>query len=324
MTSELAPWQAEERPPVLLLVGATATGKTAHSLELAERLNAEIVSVDSRLFYRGLDIGTAKPTLLERARVPHHLIDIAYPDQGISLAEFQRLAHEAITDIVSRARLPLLVGGTGQYVRAVTAGWRPPLVHPNENLRIVLQRLTTERGQDWLHQRLRDLDPEAASGIDARNARRTIRALEVILTTGRKFSQQRARGESPYAGIMVGIRRPRLELYRRIDDRIEEMWRRGLLDETRRLLDQGYKLDLPAMSAIGYSQCIRVIHGQMTPEQAIVEMRRATRAYVRRQSNWFKESDPDIAWFDADRPDVVDLIEGHVRAALGQRLSDNR
>lgn len=301
--------------PLVLLVGPTAVGKTEIAIRLAELLNGEIVSADSRLFYRGMDIGTAKPSLLERERVPHHLIDIANPDETLSLAVFQGMAREAIEDIEGRGKLPLLVGGTGQYIRAVTDGWKPPEVHPNPRLRNELGLIGQERGDAWLHERLQVLDPLAAGKIDPRNVRRTIRALEVILTTGRTFSAQRGTSDSPYLQIRVGLSRPREALYARIDERIEAMFGGGLLDEVRGLLEKGYSADLPAMSAIGYRECVRVLSGAWTVDEAKAAMRRATRVYVRRQSGWFKASDPNVRWFEADDPGVVSAIAIFVRAA---------
>src|SRR3990172_10344415 len=176
------------KPPLILIVGPTAVGKTELAIQLAERLpsGGEIVSADSRLFYRGMDIGTAKPTREEQARVPHHLIDIADPDEILSLAVFQQRAREAIADIHTRNKIPFLVGGTGQYVRAVTEGWSPPEVKADERLRTELEKMKEKRGAPWLYAKLEALDPEAAARIDSRNVRRTIRALEVILTTGRR------------------------------------------------------------------------------------------------------------------------------------------
>jgi tRNA dimethylallyltransferase len=306
------------KPPLILLVGSTAVGKTEAAIQLAEKINGEIVSADSRLFYRGMDIGTAKPTRAEQACVRHHLIDIADPDEILSLAVFQKMAAQAITDIQARGKLPLLVGGTGQYVRAVTESWEPPEVEPNEKLRDELGRIASrdEKGIYWLHEKLKTLDPEAAEKIDARNFRRTIRALEVILTTGRKFSTQRGQGESPYDLISIGLTRPRPELYTRIDARIESMFENGLLDEVKGLLAKGYLSNLPTMSAIGYRECVRVIEGQMSVEQAKVEMRRVTRMFVRRQSNWFKESDPDIRWFHAGEEKMVENIVTFIRRAI--------
>lgn len=294
-------------PPLILLVGPTAVGKTEIAIQLAEQMNGEIVSADSRLFYRGMDIGTAKPTREERARVPHHLIDVADPDETWSLGQFQQAARTAIADIHARGKLPFLVGGTGQYMRAVTEGWRPPEVRADEKLRDELEKMKEERGKDWLHDKLKMLDPEAADKIDARNVRRTIRALEVILTTGKKFSAQRWQAASPYHLITIGLTRPRAELYARVDARIESMFAAGLLDEVRGLLAKGYSADLPSMSGIGYRECVRVIKGQWSREQAEVQMRRATRAFVRRQANWFKSTDESIRWFTVRKNTVEEI-----------------
>ncbi len=295
-------------PPLILLVGPTAVGKTEIAIQLAERLNGEIVSADSRLFYRGMDIGTAKPTPAERARVPHHLIDAANPDETWSLAMFQQAAREAIADIHTRGKLPFLVGGAGQYVRAVTEGWSPPEVKANSKMRDEIGKMNEERGREWLHDRLKSLDPEAAEKIDARNVRRTIRALEVILTTGRKFSKQRGQVESPYRLVTIGLTRPRAELYARVDARIESMFAAGLVEEVRGLLAKGYSPELPSMSGIGYRECVGVVNGQVTADQAKVQMRHDTRVFVRRQANWFKEGDPSIRWFVVQKNTVKEIL----------------
>jgi len=309
------------RPPLILIVGPTAVGKTELAIQLADRFDGEIVSADSRLFYRGMDIGTAKPTREEMARVPHHLIDIANPDEILSLAVFQRQASEIIADIHTRSKLPFLVGGTGQYIRAVTQGWTPPEVEPDERLRTELERLKEERGIYWLHDKLKSLDPQAVEKIDARNFRRTIRALEVIMTTGMKFSEQRGQSESPYHLITVGLTRLRAELYERVDKRIDMMFANGFLDEVKSLLARGYSPSLPTMSAIGYRECIRVINGEVNEEQARTEIRRATRVFVRRQANWFKESDPNIKWFRV-REGIVEEIESYIRMSLQSFAED--
>ena len=295
-----------QKPPLILIVGPTAVGKTELSIQLAEKFNGEIVSADSRLFYRGMDIGTAKPSREERARVPHHLIDIVDPDETLSLAVFQQKAKETIAEIHQRGKLPFLVGGTGQYVRAVTEGWAPPEVTADERLREVLESFAKEQSPHWLHDRLRILDPEAADKIDARNVRRTVRALEVILTTGRKFSAQRGQVESPYQLITIGLIRPREELYHRVDERIDLMFASGFLNEVRALLSKGYSPSLPSMSAIGYREAVRVAKAEWSEDQAKVEMRRMTRIFVRRQSNWFKESDPQIRWFHPNQKEEVE------------------
>jgi tRNA dimethylallyltransferase len=287
------------KPPLVVIVGPTAVGKTEISIQLAERLSGEIVSADSRLFYRGMDIGTAKPTPEERLRVPHHLIDVADPHETWNLALFQQAAAEAIAGIHARGKLPFLVGGTGQYIHAVTHGWSPPAAQPDPRLRKELEEQVKVNGADWLHDRLRLLDPDAADTIDARNVRRTVRALEVIFATGRKFSEQRGQVEGPYRLLTLGLMRPRPELYARVDARIESMFASGLLEEVSRLIESGCSPDLPAMTSIGYRECVAVLQNKMTVEEAKVAMRRLTRVFVRRQANWFKLDDPSIHWFEA-------------------------
>jgi tRNA dimethylallyltransferase len=303
------------KPPLIVIVGPTAVGKTEISIQLAGRLGGEIVSADSRLFYRGMDIGTAKPTPAERARIPHHLIDVADPDETCSLAVFQHLAADAIADIQTRHKLPFLVGGTGQYIHAVTHGWVPPATKPDDRMRDILEELAKVQGNDWLHKRLALLDPAAARLIDPRNLRRTIRALEVILSSGHRFSDQRRQSESPYRLMTIGLIRPRPELYARVDDRIEAMFAAGLLDEVRGLLARGYSPDLPTMSAIGYRECAAVLRDEMSLEEAKVRMRRLTRDFVRRQANWFKVEDQEIQWFEAEEANT-DQLERLIRTFL--------
>ncbi len=304
------------KPPLVLIVGPTAVGKTELAIRLAEDLNGEIVSADSRLFYQGMDIGTAKPSREEQARVPHHLIDIVNPDETLSLAVFQQKARDAIAGIYTRNHLPFLVGGTGQYIRAVAEGWSPPEVKADERLRGILEGMKKDRGLIWLHDRLNSLDSKAAEKIDARNFRRTIRALEVIFTTGRKFSEQRIQGDTPYHLITIGLIRPRAELYRRVDERIDLMFMNGFIEEVKVLLNKGYSPTLPGMSAIGYRECVRVINGELTIDQAKAEMKRITRVFVRRQANWFKESDPQIQWFNPNEENALGEIRQFIRNSL--------
>ncbi len=304
------------RPPLIIVVGPTAVGKSDFAISLAERIRGEIVSADSRLFYRGMSIGTAKPSVSDRRRVPHHLIDVADPDQSLSLTEFQRMALAAIGEVHSRGHFPLLVGGTGQYVRAVTRGWEPPQVQPDPHLRAVLEALNRRVGGEVLHRRLSAMDPAAAASIDPRNHRRTIRALEVIFKTGRPLSQQRGSGETPFDLLTLGLKRPRPDLYARLDQRIESMFALGFLDEVRDLLARGYTLEMPAMSAIGYRQCVEVLRGERNLEEAKAEIKRLTRVFVRRQANWFRETDPAIKWFDAADPGLVEAAESYVRRFL--------
>ncbi len=301
--------------PLVVIVGPTAVGKTEIAIQLAERLDGEIVSADSRLFYRGMDIGTAKPTTDEYNRVPHHMIDVAEPDEEWNLAVFQRAAQTAITEIHSRGHLPFLVGGTGQYIYALVEGWQIPESKPDTELRSILENWAELIGPEGLHERLSVLDPNAASRIDYRNLRRSIRALEVILRTGRRFSDQAKRGRSPYRTLLVGLSRPRSELYARIDARIESMLAEGFEDEVKVLLQKGYDPDLPNFSAIGYRQMIAYVKGEISLEEAIILMKRNTRQFVRRQGNWFKEPDPKIHWFNVGSESVKD-VEALIRSWL--------
>jgi tRNA dimethylallyltransferase len=309
------PSQAEDPlPPLIVIVGPTAVGKTALSLRLAEAVGGEIVSADSRQVYRGLDVGTAKATVAERGRVPHHLIDVVAPDEPLSLAQYQEMAYAAIDGILARGRVPLLVGGTGQYVMAVVEGWQVPRVPPDEGLRQDLYRQAEEEGAEALHARLGALDPEAARRIDARNVRRVVRALEVCLTTGRLFSEQQQKSPPPYRILMVGLSLPRPQLYQRIDKRVEGMIEAGLENEVRRLVAAEYGFDLPAMSGVGYGQFAPLLAGQATLAEVVREMQRATRRFVRHQGNWFGADDPRIHWFDVSDDDpypaILRLVHG--------------
>ncbi len=284
--------------PLVVVVGPTAAGKTVFAAELAQRLVGEVVSADSRLFYRGLDIGTDKPSIEIRQTVPHHLIDVADPDDPWSLVRFQSEACKAIAAIQANGRMPLLVGGTGQYIHAVIHGWQAPAQQPDPVLRAALENWSLEIGPQELHRRLSLLDPKSAAMIEPRNLRRTVRALEVIFTTGRRFSEQRLKKGSPYSVCILGLRRDRKELFKRIDARIGRMIDDGLLGEVSGLLEKGYSSELPALSAIGYREMVSVIKGEMTMDQAILQMKKLTHRFVRRQANWFKEGDPAIHWID--------------------------
>lgn len=288
----------EHLRPLIVILGPTAAGKTELAIRLAKKFSAEILSADSRQFYRGMDIGTAKPNSQQLQEIPHHFVDIANPDEIIGLSEFQEMVTRVIEDLHERNKLPFLVGGTGQYIRAVIEGWEIPPQPPNQRLREALSAWGNHIGAEALHEGLRALDPAAADFIQPQNARRTVRALEVIFSTGRKFSEQRVRNSPPYHQLLIGIKRDRQELYERIDRRIEEMVSVGLLEETKKLIDSGYSAELPSFSAIGYREMASVLRGNLSLEEAIVLMKRRTRAYVRRQANWFKESDPRIHWLE--------------------------
>lgn len=307
--------------PLLALVGPTASGKTALALTLAERLpaalglpGAEIISADSRQIYRLMDIATAKPTAEERARVPHHLMDVVWPDENYSLAQYQRDAQASIAGIWARGRLPLLVGGTGLYVRAVVDGLAIPEVAPQPALRAELEATLAERGLAPLVERLRTLDPVAAARIDTRNPRRVIRALEVCIASGRPFSEQQGSRPTPYRTVMLGLRMERAALYARADARIAAMLAAGLLAETEALVARGYAWTLPAMSSLGYREMGAYLRGEMTLDEAVVHFKRATHDYIRRQETWFR-ADTHIHWLDASLPPDV-LADAATRVAL--------
>jgi tRNA dimethylallyltransferase len=289
-----------DRPPLIVIVGPSAVGKTEIAINLADSLDGEIVSADSRLFYRGMDIGTDKPSLYDRSRVPHHLIDVANPDEVWSLALFQKAAQQAIGEILQRGKRAFLVGGTGQYIYALLKGWKIPKTKPDLNLRTILEDWAGTIGTQGLHSRLAILDPQAAANIDHRNLRRTVRALEVILRTGQRFSILRSRSQQPYNSLILGLTRPRPELYKRVDQRIAKMFEKGLISEVQNLLDEGYSPTLPTLSAIGYQEVILYLHGEITQDEAIIRMKRRSRQFIRRQGNWFKKNDPDIHWFRVD------------------------
>jgi len=303
------------KQPLIIILGPTAVGKTSISIELAKGLNGEIVSADSRLLYRGMDIGTAKPIVGEMKNVPHHLIDVADPDEVWSLALYQQKAYELIDAIHDRDRLPFLVGGTGQYIRAIIEGWHIPQQKPDYDLRQALNQWGELIGAQGLYERLERLDPDAAKNIDYRNVRRTVRALEVILKTGSRFSDLRQKQECRYEPLIIGIIRPRDELFSRIDQRIEEMLDQGLDEEVQGLLDAGYSADLSTMSAIGYGEMIRYLQSKITLEEAVDLIKRNTRVFVRRQANWFKPDDPRINWFTAAES-IVNEIETFIRRWL--------
>jgi tRNA dimethylallyltransferase len=293
---------------VVVLVGPTAAGKTELAIALAAALGGEIISADSRQIYRGMDIGTAKATPAQRALVPHHLLDVVNPDQVLTLAEYQRMATDAITEVQSRGTVPFLAGGTGQYVRAVTEGWQIPEVPPDPTLREALESEAREAGAEALHARLAGLDPLAAARIDYRNVRRVIRALEVCLVTGRPISELQSREPPPWRTCWLGLTRPRPELYARIDARVNRMIAGGLVEEVRGLAETGYGWELPAMTGLGYRQIGQHLRGEIDLETAIALIKKGTRRFVQQQYNWFRLDDPTIRWLDPGSVSLNDIL----------------
>ena len=266
-----------------------------------------------------MDIGTAKPTRLERQVVPHHLIDVANPDEYWSLAVYQKAAELAIESIHKKGKLPFLVGGTGQYIHALLYGWTPPKVEPDQDFRKKMEDLRKEKGQSWIFDSLKKLDPEAAGKIDPRNVRRVIRALEVIHATGNKFSEQQGQTNSVYHKCTIGLFLPRERLYEIIDKRIEKMFLDGLVDEVSGLLENGTSSDLPSMSAIGYKECIEFLKGKISIEEAKKLIKRRTRVFVRRQANWFKAEDHDIFWCNSEDPETTQKIIMRIQRFLAEQ-----
>lgn len=277
---------------LIAIVGATATGKTALGIDLARNLGGEIIGADSRQVYRHMDIGTAKPTADERAAAPHHLIDVADPDEPFSLGTWLDMARAALEDVWNRGKQPILVGGTGQYVWALLEGWRVPRVPPDQALRDELE----SRPADDLLQELRRVDPEAEAFIDPRNVRRVVRALEVQAATGKPFSYWRTKEPPDFEPFILGLHFPRDELYRRIDVRVDAIFAAGFVDEVRRLLAMGYSRDLPSMSGIGYKEVAEHLAGERELASAIESTKTATHRLARHQHAWFKQTDDRIQW----------------------------
>jgi len=312
--------RAAPEPLSVLLLGPTGSGKTALSLELGERFAGEIVSCDSVAVYRGMDLGTAKPTLEERARLPHHLIDVAEPDQPFTAGEYSRQARAALREIASRGRLPIVTGGTGLYLRALTEGLfaGPERQH---KLRARLEKSRAKHGEAWLHRVLRRLDPASAERIHANDAPKLIRAIEVCLTARKPLSevldnQQEAR--DPLTGfrlLRLGLNPPRQALYAHLNRRCASIFAAGLVEETRVLLDRYGPVK--ALDSLGYRQAMSVLSGTLSEEAALAAAQQGHRNYAKRQLTWFRR-EPDVHWIEAfgDDPETlraaVELVQSNL------------
>ncbi len=288
--------------PVLAVVGPTAAGKSALSLDLARALDGEVINADSMQLYRGMDIGTAKLTVAERAGVPHHLLDIWDVTEAAAVSEYQRLARQVIAEIQARGRVPILVGGSGLYIRAAIDKLEFPGTDPG--LRARLEEELARLGSAVLHARLAGLDPAAAAAILPGNGRRIVRALEVIELTGRPFSATLPEYESILPTVQIGVELPRAELDQRVADRVGRMWRLGLVDEVRKLAAAGLREGRTASRALGYAQVLAFLDGQCSEPEAAAQTVLATRRFIRRQESWFRR-DPRIRWLPADAPDLL-------------------
>ena len=286
-------------PKVIVIVGPTASGKTSLGIRLAKKFNGEIVSADSRQIYRGLDIGTAKPTLKERQTVPHHLTDVKYPNQPYTVAQYKRDCLRAIRQIVKKNKLPIIVGGTGLYIKAVVDNLSIPRVKADPLLRKELEQELQSRGLNFLYNELIKLDPEAAYIVDPRNPRRVIRALEIAMSTKKPFSETRRQGKPLFEFLQIGISRPKEKLKERINKRIDAMVETGLVEEVKNLIKK-YPLGTSAFEAIGYREIIDHLEDRLSLEEAVELMKRNTWYFAKRQLTWFRK-DKSIHWITTPR-----------------------
>ena len=304
---------------LICVVGPTAVGKTGLAVELAQRFGGEVVNADSRQVYRRMTIGTAKPTQEERAAVPHHLIDILEPSESFGLALFLEHATAAIHDIRRRGRLPVVCGGTGQYVWGLVEGQRVPAVPPDPEFRAELEAEAERLGADSLHQMLAAVDPVRAAALDARNVRRVIRALEIYHATGRMPSEFLSAGGLAVANALVlGLTMEREELYRRIDERVDRMMEAGFLREVEELEKAGYRMGEGPLDSPGYRELGQYLAGELSLEDAVARTKTQTHRLARRQHAWFKPSDARIHWLDASDPALPERATEAVSSFLSK------
>lgn len=294
-----------ELPVVYFVIGQTAVGKTAQSIQLATALDAEIISADSRQIYRQMDIGTAKATATEQSMIPHHLLDVVDPNQSFTLAQYRDAVLSLINEISARGKHVLIVGGTGQYLAALLEGWTIPELPPNDELRAILEADAARDGADALYARLQTLDPVAAATIHATNVRRVIRALEVCISTGKPFSALRQTHALTFHPQVYWIQADAPTLYARIDQRVDMMMEFGLVDEVSRLITAGYDWHLPAMSGIGYREFAPWFAGEQSLDEVRQRIKFNTHAFARRQSTWFRRfATTPLTYTDA----LVDVV----------------
>lgn len=305
--------------PLIVLVGATASGKTALSLRLAEEFDGEIVSCDSVAVYRGMEIGTAKPSLEERGMVPHHMIDVAWPDEACTAGDYGRMARESLAGIVERGHLPIVAGGTGLYLRALIDGLFPAPPQ-QKGLRERLRETARARGAEYLHRILRRLDSAAAEKIHANDVSKVVRAIEVSLAARQPLTEQWQKGRDALTGFRIlrlGLTPERKRLYERINTRASAMFDRGLVEETERLVER-YTYDCRPLNSLGYAEAVAVLRGQMTRDEAVLAAQQGHRNYAKRQGTWFRR-EPDMHWLagcgedDAVWDEALGLVKGHLK-----------
>ncbi|MFC0043643.1 tRNA (adenosine(37)-N6)-dimethylallyltransferase MiaA [Metabacillus iocasae] len=287
-----------EKQKVIVLIGPTAVGKTKLSIEIAKKCNAEVISGDSMQIYRGMDIGTAKITEEEMEGIPHHLIDIKNPDESFSVAEFQTLVREKISQIHARGKVPMIVGGTGLYIQSVIYDYQFAEDKKDSAVKWELEQLANIKGIEFLYEKLQKVDPESAKTIHKNNERRVIRALEVYEETGKKFSDyiKEQSNELMYDVILIGLTMDREQLYSRINSRVDLMVNEGLIEEVQSLYNQGIR-DVQSIQAIGYKELYAYLEGEVSLEEAIEQLKINSRRYAKRQLTWFRNKMP-VHWFD--------------------------
>ncbi|AOY77171.1 tRNA (adenosine(37)-N6)-dimethylallyltransferase MiaA [Clostridium formicaceticum] len=305
---------------LLILVGPTAVGKTDTSIELAMRLEGEIISADSMQIYKLMNIGTAKPSVEEMQGIPHYLMDIIMPNEDFSVAAFQQKAKAAIEEITNKKKLPIIVGGTGLYVNAIIYNMDFTSTVSNWQLRNQLQEEALKYGNEYLHNKLREIDPEAAERIHKNNVKRVIRAIEVFHESGEKIGNFRedVQFNDAYNFILIGLTRDREELYTRINHRVDIMMKEGLVQEVRNLLEMGYPEDLVAFKGLGYKEVIHYLKGNASLQETVDIIKRDTRRYAKRQLTWFRRFE-NIQWYNlSEYPskeklinNIQEYIEGH-------------
>jgi len=303
--------------PLVAIVGPTAVGKSDLALRLAQRLSAEIVNADSRQVYRYMDIGTGKPTLEERALVPHHVFDVVRPDEDFSLGTYRQLAANAIDDVRRGGHVPIVVGGTGQYVWSVVEGWNVPEVPPDSAFRVEMEERARSQGHEAVHAELERIDPEAAARIQATNVRRVIRALELHRATGEMPSSLLWRKKGSSDGTLVlGVGMERPQLFARADARVDRMVSLGFAAEVRALMAGGYEPSLPSMSSIGYREMYAHVRGESDLATAVEKTKVETHRLIRRQHTWFRPLDERITWIDgAESGRAFEEAMHHIRGA---------
>jgi tRNA dimethylallyltransferase len=297
--------------PLIVIIGPTAIGKTGLALDIARAVDGEIIGADSRQVYQHMAIGTAQPTTEQRALIPHHLIDFIAPDENLTLADYQQKVYACVDDIHARGKIPLLVGGTGQYVTAVIEGWTIPEVPPNEAFRAQLESFVQKNTQaaSLLYNHLEAIDADAAQKIHPNNTRRVIRALEVYEETGIKISELQRKNPPPYAILELGLSMERQTLYDRADLRVDQMMAEGFLQEVETLLALGYDRNLPSMSGLGYQQLAAHLLDGLPLDEAIHSTKIATHDFIRRQLTWFRKHDNGILWHNVEQTSAQVIVE---------------